>query len=94
MSLFSSIREWLRRRKNRSPVEFYERMERVLAKRGLKRRPEQTPQEFAFALDMPLAVRLTELYNRVRFGNEPIGPEDASAIESWLDHLERGESDK
>lgn len=93
MSLFASVSEWLRRRRNRSPVEFYARMERVLAKRGFTRRPDQTPLEFAFALNMPLAVKLTEKYNGVRFGNELLAPNDASAIEAWLDQLERGEPD-
>jgi transglutaminase-like putative cysteine protease len=85
---------WLRRRFWRDSgartVEFYERMVRILSKRGLRRNDSQTPLEFAHALGMPAAVLLTERYNMVRFGQARLGPEESRNIERWLEELERG----
>jgi len=46
-------------------------MQKVLASKGFTRAAHQTPFEFAFALNIPEAVCITEKYNRVRF-NEKI----------------------
>lgn len=75
-------------RQNRSIVEFYERMQRILAAKGLMRAPHETPLEFALASGLPGAVILTEKYNRVRFGQKGITPSEADEIESWLRDLE------
>lgn len=77
------------RKKEQSIIEFYERMQKVLAKRGLLRQPHQTPLEFAFALNMPEAVGITEKYNRVRFGEKDLSNEESKEIEDWLSDLER-----
>jgi hypothetical protein len=69
-------------------IEFYERMTQALAKQGIKREPQQTPQEFAVALAMPEAVRITEAYNRVRFGEEELSSSETAEIENWLQRLE------
>lgn len=71
-----------------SIVEFYERMQRILASKGLLRQSHQTPLEFAFALNMPEAVMITEKYNRVRFGEKNLSNDEAEEIESWLGSLE------
>ncbi len=83
---------WWTRKKQKSIVEFYERMERVLAKHGFERPPHQTPLEFAFALGMPEAVSITEKYNRVRFGEKTLSGTEAEEIENWLDKLEKKEA--
>lgn len=89
--LWRRLVEWWTREKQRSIVEFYERMERVLANRGFRREAHQTPLEFAFALKMPEAVSITEKYNRVRFGEKDLSGDEAREIENWLNTLEKKE---
>lgn len=54
----------------------YQRMLRLLGRRGLVKRPWETPEEFAHSVSRPellLPVReLTELYNGARFGTLPL----------------------
>jgi hypothetical protein len=63
-------------------------MTKALAKRGFRRTASQTPLEFAGALAMPEALRITEAYNRVRFGEQEISINEAGEIESWLRQME------
>lgn len=92
LALWRNLRDWWRRKKQKSVVEFYERMEKVLAHHGFVRQPSQTPLEFAFALKMPEAVSITEKYNRVRFGEKDLSSDEAREIENWLEKLERKEA--
>lgn len=92
LEFWARLSAWLRRKNQQSIVEFYERMQRVLATQGLRREPHQTPLEFAFALNMPEAVRITEKYNRVRFGEKNLSRDEAQEIEKWLRNLERKQS--
>ena len=85
------IYDWWKRKKQKSIVEFYERMERVLAKNGLRRQSHQTPLEFAFATEMSEAVSITEKYNLVRFGEKNLSNDEAREIEKWLKDLENKE---
>lgn len=82
------LKTYLRDERETSIVEFYERMQAVLAKQGLRRESYQTPLEFAFALKMPEAVKITEKYNRVRFGEKNLSKEESKEIEDWLKNLE------
>jgi hypothetical protein len=76
------------RKKHRVPVvEFYEQMQRILSRRGHVRNPNQTPLEFAFAVGIPEAVRLTEQYNGVRFGEKRLSPREKDEIEGLLRSL-------
>jgi hypothetical protein len=64
---------WWRRRglgAERSAVRFYEQMLAMLARQGLERKPHETPREFASACEIEEVSRITELYQRVRFGRE------------------------
>lgn len=88
LAIWQRIISWLRRKNEASIIEFYERMQRVLAGKGFTREPHQTPLEFAFALRMPEAVKITEKYNRVRFGEKNLSNDEAREIESWLKSLE------
>jgi protein-glutamine gamma-glutamyltransferase len=88
LELWKRIRLSLQRRKETSVVEFYQRMQKVLAKQGFIRQPHQTPLEFAFALDMPQAVKITEKYNEVRFGEKNLSTDEAREIDDWLKGLE------
>ncbi|MDT4895779.1 MAG: protein-glutamine gamma-glutamyltransferase [Acidobacteriota bacterium] len=71
-----------------SAVEFYERMTKTLAARGLARAAGETPLEFAAALRMPEALKITKAYNRVRFGDEKLSVAESKQIEEWLSGME------
>jgi len=70
-----------------SAVEFYDRMLVILAKKGIVREEHQTPLEFAYELGMPQAVRITQKYNGVRFGENGLSQHETNEIESWLEEL-------
>jgi transglutaminase-like putative cysteine protease len=89
-SLRRKLSGWRGAGANRSAVLFYERMCRALEARGLRRAPDQTPLEFAGALQMPEALLLTRAYNRVRFGARELTADEAGRVENWLRHIERG----
>jgi transglutaminase-like putative cysteine protease len=84
---------WRRRREDTAaPVDFYERMLRLLARRGLSRLPALTAREFAAGLagrpELHRPVReLTELYERARFGGEPLPPGDTRRAADLLRDL-------
>ena len=88
LKVWSRIWNRLFARRHASIVEFYDRMQQVLEAKGFTRQPHQTPMEFAFAMEMPKAVSITEKYNRVRFGEKPLTADEASEIENWLEELE------
>jgi len=82
-----------------SRVEFYRRLEALLARGGHVRRPAQTQREFALAsgaalaaaTDRPqlrtLVLDVADAFYRVRFGNLPLDTERAAAIERALKEL-------
>ncbi|HYN86802.1 MAG TPA: DUF3488 and transglutaminase-like domain-containing protein [Pyrinomonadaceae bacterium] len=72
-----------------SAVVFYERMTRALAARGHARAADQTPLEFAAALNSPEARRVTDAYNRVRYGERNLTTAETADIEKYLAELER-----
>jgi protein-glutamine gamma-glutamyltransferase len=71
-----------------SAVEFYERLTRLLAEGGFKRGSYQTPLEFASSLRWQEVMRITQAYNRVRYGTHQLGPSESRQIEEWLRKLE------
>lgn len=77
-----------------SVVEFYERMIKTLAARGLKRAAGETPLEFAAMTGMPEALKVTKAYNRVRFGDQKLTATESTQIEEWLKRMEGKESDR
>lgn len=70
-----------------SQVEFYQRMERLLAQHGLVRKAYETPMEFASAIEMAEASAITQVYNRVRFGEAELTRDESAAIEDQLSRL-------
>ncbi len=88
LKVWGRIWDRLFAKRHASIIEFYDRMQQVLASKGLVRDPHQTPLEFAFAVNMPEAVSITEKYNRVRFGEKPLTLDEAGEIESWLAGIE------
>ena len=78
----------LKQKKDTIIIDFYERMQRTLTDRGVIRKPYQTPLEFAYALNIPEAIKVTEKYNRVRFGEKNLSKDEFNEIENWLKNLE------
>jgi protein-glutamine gamma-glutamyltransferase len=91
IGLLSRLKAKLKNGRGRSTVEFYRRMEAVLASKGLTRQPHQTPLEFAYAVGMPEAVFLTKKYNGVRFGEKALSQDEAAEIATWLERLQETE---
>jgi hypothetical protein len=89
---WQKLADWWKGNKQKSVVEFYERMQKILERNGLKREPHQTPLEFALKLNMPEAVKITEKYNRVRFGEKNLSGKEAEEIENWLAQLEKSQN--
>ncbi len=81
-------------------IEFYERFARLMQTQGLRRGPAQTQHEFALQASDLLAQRLksagvidvpaeiSELFYRVRFGDETLSEEEAAKAELLLSRLE------
>lgn len=88
LKLWGRLRERFFGKGGGSVIEFYSRFLRVLSDKGIVRQPDQTPLEFAFALQMPEAVSITERYNSVRFGNKDLTNDESAEIENWLKELE------
>lgn len=64
---------WRRRLKHdagASATAFYLEMLRTLERGGEKREPYQTPREFAAQLALPPVTEITQLYERIRFGDQ------------------------
>lgn len=79
--------------KRDSVIDFYERMTSILAARGLRRESGETPLEFATAAGMPEVLKITEAYNRVRYGEHRLTPAEIAEINRWLSRME-GETSK
>ncbi len=92
LSIWQRLWDRFFKKRHASIVEFYDRLQRILADKGWTREPHQTPQEFALASGIPEVVSITEKYNRVRFGEKNLSADEANAIETWLKRLESGES--
>jgi hypothetical protein len=60
----------------------------LLAQRGLSRLKDQTPLEFASDLGSREALKITKLYNRVRFGSEKLSATEKREIDQALRDLE------
>ena len=76
-----------------APPHFYARALRALARGGLAPAPAETAREFAArvarvapALSLPLR-RVTDAYERVRFGGTRLTGDEASAIDACVDRL-------
>ncbi|HEX9545280.1 MAG TPA: DUF3488 and transglutaminase-like domain-containing protein [Pyrinomonadaceae bacterium] len=84
------LQVWPRRPESEtSRVGFYERLITLLEQRGIKRESHQTPLEFAGAIGIPDAIRITEAYNRVRFGVEKLSASELREIEKRLSRFEQ-----
>ena len=91
LSIWNRLGKQLFARPHGSIVEFYDRMLEILTAKGLSRPAFQTPLEFAFDLGMPEAVKITEKYNAVRYGEKHLSRQEADEIENWLERLKTHE---
>ncbi len=86
--------------RQRHIVEFYERLEQLLARLGIQRSPAQTQREFAASAALRLAAigphaqplarlpgEIVEAYYRVRFGASTLDSQQTEAIEHALSRL-------
>jgi hypothetical protein len=87
LKVWRSLWNRLFARPDPSAVEFYQRMQEILADKGFVRMSHQTPLEFAYAVEIPEAVTVTEKYNRVRFGESMLTATENQEIEGWLREL-------
>jgi len=69
-------------------IDFYELLLERLAMAGFRRRPSETPLEFAFSTNLPEAVAITEKYNYVRFGRRQLSVEEMERIAELLKRIE------
>ncbi len=77
-------------RRRRATIEFYVRLEKMLARVGPPRRSGETPLEYArnaFCADC--AVPVVDLYYRVRFGGQLLTDEQIAAVRATLDQIEK-----
>jgi len=75
--------------RRRITIEFYLRMERMLAKIGVIRSVSLTPLEFARQLPfMPLMLPIVEAFYRVRYGNAVLDETESQTIMKTLEQLE------
>lgn len=88
LGLWDAVWKRFFKKRHASAVEFYARMQRILAKKGMVRETHQTPLEFAYAVGMAEAVAITERYNRVRFGDGDLSTAEVSEIEQYLTKIE------
>jgi transglutaminase-like putative cysteine protease len=88
LGFWHGLRFWQREGKPSSAVEFYERMTRALAARGHRRTADETPLEFATAVGEPEAIKITNIYNSVRFGEHALTAREIEEIEIWLGRME------
>jgi transglutaminase-like putative cysteine protease len=75
-------------------ARFYARLQRVLARRGLVPADGETPLELARRAagaepTLAPAEEITRLYYRVRFGEEPLTPDESARVGALLAALER-----
>ncbi len=105
-------RAWWRRIKQRKQavrrthVEFYQRLENVLRRRGFRRDGGQTPREFAVAVGDQLAIAndtksvaatprdVVDAFYRVRFGNQRLDNHEVEQLERSLSELQQALADQ
>ena len=89
LGLHRALLFWRREAEEReSVIDFYERMTKILAARGVEREANETPLEFAAAAGIPEVLKITEAYNRVRYGEQRLTPAEIALINEWLSRIE------
>ncbi len=97
-----TVRRAKRRRRRGTRVEFYRRLESLLAKLGMRRQPGQTQREFARAAALrlaenphadaavaPLPEQIVSAFYDVRFGHSQLSETQDEEINRQLDQLKK-----
>jgi len=88
--LWSWVVSLLRQRApQQSAIIFYNQMLLMLLRRGIERRADQTPQEFAAQVGLPEVKEVTEIYNRTRFGQASLSALDLKRVQWLLREIKR-----
>jgi len=88
LAWFQRISEHERRR--RITIDFYVRMERILAKHGIERRYGETPKEYVLRSDLPNGtLPVVDAFYQVRYGAAELDDDELQTIRSCLDELEK-----
>lgn len=94
----TKLKLWPARRARRAGaaavVEFYGRMTKALAAKGLARREHETPLEFAAGVGTPEVLAVTRAYNRVRYGGQGLSASESLRVEEWLKRIESESQEK
>jgi hypothetical protein len=84
-----SWRHRLRRDATGSAVAFYQEMLNALERAGLKRKPDQTPQEFAAVVGITSVSEITRFYQQVRFGRSRLQEVEVEHLDQMLRELKK-----
>ena len=92
--LLSTRKRVAAEKRRRITIEFYLRMERILARAGQFRGAALTPLEFARQSTFtPLILPVVEAFYRVRFGNVLLTEEESQSVLKMLEQLEHAIAD-
>jgi len=86
---------WFRRvsdeeRRRRITIDFYVRMERILATHGIRRRNTETPREYVLRSDWPnWTLPIIDAFYRVRYGAAELSDAELQTVRDCLDKLEK-----
>ncbi len=99
LSLGAGLLLWVRERRSwrrrigldgaGSAVKFYREMLASLERLGYRRRPDQTPREFAVETALPGVADITDAYYRARFGAASLSEQEVSSISDSLKGLKK-----
>ena len=90
----SDLKRVAAEKRRRITIEFYLRMERILARAGQFRGAALTPLEFARQSTFtPLILPVVEAFYRVRFGNVMLTEEESQSVLKTLEQLEHAIAD-
>ena len=84
------VRSSMRDRRRKATIEFYVRMEKLLARIGPVRRLGETPLEYVRKTGHgELTIPIVDVYYRVRFGGAELSDEEIVSVRENLDRLEK-----
>jgi hypothetical protein len=75
---------------SRKTPEFYLEMLSILKRKGLERKPFETPMEFAIRTGHAMARSLTETFEVVRYGGRTLTESEILEVKSSMEILKRG----
>ena len=92
---WKTFRFWFQRisdeeRRRRITIDFYVRMERILAAHGFRRQNTETPREYVLRSDWPnWTLPVVDAFYRVRYGAAELSDAELQTVRECLDGLEK-----